>query len=161
QQRKAQVPRPRGPLPMVKRWLKRKLPQQAAIWQADARQMANTIQVGGEKVRPWVVLVLSHSNDLVLAHATLEEEPGAAALWATLVQAMQNPGAGEPHRPTALQVRADARWQALRPHVEEVGVHFVTAERLDHLSRVFADMSAHVGGKPPPGLLDVPGVRPE
>jgi hypothetical protein len=42
-------------------------------------------------------------------------------LWDTLVQAMQNPSAGEPHRPTQLQVRADERWQSLQPHFEEVG----------------------------------------
>jgi tetratricopeptide (TPR) repeat protein len=161
QQRKALRPHPRGPLPMVKGWLKRKLSQEPDVWQADARPMANVIQIAGERVRPWVVLVISPSNDLVLAHALLEEEPGAASLWDTLVQAMQNPAAGEPHRPTALQVQADERWESLRPHVEEVGIELVTGETLDHFSRVFADLSEHVAGKPPPGLLDVPGVRPE
>ena len=69
-------------------------------------------------MRPWVVLVTSRSNDLVLAHQMPEEAPSAVLLWDTLVQAMQHPAAGTPHRPTELQVRADERWESLRPHCE-------------------------------------------
>src|SRR6516164_1755082 len=89
-----------------------------------------------------------------------EEAPPAALLWDALVRAMQHPAAGEPHRPTELQVRADGRWEALRPHLGEVGVGLAVAEELDQLEAVFHEMCAHVCGKPPPGLLDMPGVTP-
>ena len=39
-----------------------------ATRQADFRQLPDRIRVGGKPVRPWVVLVTSRSNDLVLAH---------------------------------------------------------------------------------------------
>jgi tetratricopeptide (TPR) repeat protein len=159
--RKEQTPRPRGPLPLVKNWLKRKLPQQEEVWQADVRQLPNAIRVAGAKVRPWVVLVTSRTNDLVLAHALLEEEPVAASRWDTLVQAMQNPVAGEPHRPTELQVRTDERWQSLKPHIEEVAIGLVVAQELDQLDAVFKGVSEHIAGKPQPGLLDMPGMKPE
>jgi tetratricopeptide (TPR) repeat protein len=158
---KAPTTPPRGPLGFIKAWLNRKLPQEDDVWQAGCRLLPNPLRVAGEKVRPWLVLVVSHSNDLVLAHRVVEEEPVAAHLWQTLLQAMQNPAAGEPHRPTELQVRPDARWESLRRHVEEVGIDLVEDKGLDHLDAVFAEVSEHIAGKAEPGLLDVPGVGPE
>ena len=108
-----------------KKWLKDKLPQADDVWQADFRRLPNWIRIGGEHVRPWTILVTSRSNDLVLAHQLQEETPSTALLWDTLVQAMQHPAAGEPHRPTELQVRPDERWESLRPHFEEIGVELV------------------------------------
>jgi hypothetical protein len=105
--------------------------------------------------------VTSRSNGLVLAHQMPEETPPAALLWDVLVQAMQHPAAGAPHRPTELQVRPDDRWEALRPHLEEVGVGLAVAGGLDRMEAVFNEMCAHVCAKPRPGLLDMPGVTPE
>jgi hypothetical protein len=158
--RKARLPQPRGPLGFVKKWLKEKLPQENDVWQADARPLANAIRVEGEAVRPWLVLVTSRTDDLILTHRLAEEEPPAALLWDTLVQAMQNPAAGEPHRPAELQVRADERWDSLRPHLEEVGVRLVLADELEPLGGAFRELEEHLGGRPRPGLLDVPGVGP-
>src|SRR5262249_46242316 len=53
------------------------------------------------------------------------------------------------------------RWESLKPHLEEIGVGLVVGEELDQLDGVFEEMSAHVGGTPEPGLLDMPGVTPE
>jgi hypothetical protein len=105
--------------------------------------------------------VTSRSRDLVLAHALLEQEPVAASLWDTLALAMQNPAVGEPHRPTQLQVRAEEGWLSLKPHVEEIGIGMTVAEELDQLGTVFEGMSEHLSGKPQPGLLDMPGMKPE
>jgi tetratricopeptide (TPR) repeat protein len=159
--RKEAAPQPRGPLGFIKKWLTRNLPQAYDVWQADFRQMPNWVRVGGRPLRPWVVLVTSRSNDLALAHQMPEEVPPAALLWDVLVQAMQHPAAGPPHRPTELQVRADERWDSLKPHLGEVGVRLALAEGLDHLGATFNQMCEHVCGKPRPGLLDMPGVTPE
>jgi tetratricopeptide (TPR) repeat protein len=159
--KKAQEPHPKGPLGFIKKWLTRNLPQEEDVWQADFRQMPNWIRVGGKPMRPWVILTTSRSNDLVLAHQMLEETPSAAQLWDGLVQAMQHPAAGGPHRPTELQVRPNERWEALRPHLDEIGVEVAMADELDQLEAVFHEMCEHVCGKPKPGLLDMPGVTPE
>jgi tetratricopeptide (TPR) repeat protein len=159
--KKAEAPQPKGPLGFIKEWLKVRLPQEFDVWQADVRQMPNWVRIGGQPVRPWVVLVTSRSNDLVLAHQMPADTPAAALLWDTLVQAMQHPAAGEPHRPTELQVRPDGSWESLRPHLTEIGVGLVVNEQLDELDAVFKDMAEHVCGKPEPGLLDMPGVTPE
>jgi hypothetical protein len=154
-------PSAKGPLGFIKKWLTKNLPHEYDVWQADARQMPDWIRVGGQPLRPWVVLVTSRSNDLVLAHEMTEEAPPAALLWDVLVQAMQHPAAGTPHRPTELQVRADEHWDSLKPHLDEIGVSLAVTEELDQADNVFTEMCEHVCGKPRPGLLDVPGVRPE
>jgi hypothetical protein len=160
-QKPREAPHARGPLGFIKKWLTRNLPQEYDVWQADFRQMPNWIRIAGKPVRPWVVLVTSRSNDLVLAHEMAEETPPAALLWDVLVQAMQNPAAGTPHRPTELQVRADERWEALRPHLEEIGMGLAVAGELDQKEVVFNGMCEQVCGKPRPGLLDMPGVTPQ
>jgi hypothetical protein len=160
QEARKEGPQPRGPLGFIKGWLNRNLPQEYDVWQADFRQLPNWVRVGGRPVRPWVVLVTSRSSDLVLAHGMHEGPPPAALLWDVLVRAMQNPAAGEPHRPTELQVRPGGHWEALRPHLDEIGVNLAVAGELDQAEAVFAEMIEHVCGRPRPGLLDMPGVTP-
>jgi hypothetical protein len=105
--------------------------------------------------------VTSRSHDLVLAHQMPERTPAAELLWDVLVQAMQHPVSGKPHRPTQIQVCADDRWTSLKTHLEEIGVSLVAVEALDQLQEVFQEMTTHVCGKPQPGLLDMPGITPE
>ena len=156
--RKESAPQPKGPLGLIKKWLNKHLPQDFDIWQADFKQMPNWISIADEMMRPWAVLVTSRSNDLVLAHQMSDEIPSMALMWDTLVEAMQHPAAGQPHRPTELQVRADERWEALTPHLDEIGVNLVVCDELEEIDAVFSNMIAHVCGKPKPGLLDMPGV---
>jgi hypothetical protein len=60
-----------------------------------------------------------------------------------------------------LQVRPDGRWEALRPHLGEIGVGLAVAEELDQMEAVFRDLGERLGGRPKPGLLDMPGVTPD
>jgi tetratricopeptide (TPR) repeat protein len=151
---------PKGPLGVIKTWLKTRLAQETDDWQADFRRLPTWIDRAGEKVRPWLVQVISLSNELVLAHDIPTEAPTAALVWDTLAQAMQHPAAGEPHRPTTLQVRPGDLWESLRPHLEEIGVKLEVTERLDQLDAVFNALVKHVCGPVEPGLLDVPGMTP-
>jgi tetratricopeptide (TPR) repeat protein len=154
-------PPPKGPLGVIKNWLKGRLSQEQDVWQADARQMPAWIRIAGEMVRPWALLVTSRSNDLILAHEMPDMAPSAEHLWDALVKGMQHPLAGHPHRPTELQVRGDERWRSLQSHVEEIGIEFVVKDGLDQLDFMFVEMVEHVCGKPRPGLLDIPGLTPE
>jgi tetratricopeptide (TPR) repeat protein len=151
-------PAPKGPLGFIKQWLTKKLPQKSEVWQADFQRLPDWIRIGGKPVRPWTALVTNRCDDLVLAHQMSDLAPSPALLWDTLVQAMQHPAAGEPHRPTELQVRPDERWEALKPHLEEIGLSLAVTDKLDQIEVVFGDMSAHVCGKPKPGLLEMPGT---
>jgi hypothetical protein len=73
---------------------------------------------------------------------------------------MRKPAAGEPHRPTELQVHPDARWDELKPHLEEIGITVVATEELDHFDAAFQSLARHFAGNAPPGLLDMPGITP-
>ena len=125
-------PHAKGPLASIKNRINRSLSQEYDVWQSDFRQMPNCIRIAGAKVRPWTILVTSRSNDLVLAHQMSKEPPSAALVWDTLVEAMQKPVAGKPHRPTELQVRTDPCWESLRLDIEEIGIQMALCEGLDY-----------------------------
>lgn len=155
------APQPKGPLSLVKNWLTKHLPQTDSVWQADFRQLPAWIIEAGERIRPWMVLVMDQSNELLLTHDLPEEEPSAAFLWDVLVKAMREPMAGNPHRPSELRVRANERWTSLRSHLEEIGIALVENEELEQLAEVFGELGESLFGKPEPGLLDMPGIKPE
>ena len=149
-----------GPTRDVERRLK-KLPSELDAWQADFRQFARRVEIAGERVRPWMVLVSSRSHDLVLAHALTEQAPSAEELWDIVAGAMERPAAGEPHRPSEIQVRPGTPWEELAGHFDTIGVAFSTVEVLDQVDYLFDDLARHMAGVDPPGLLDMPGVTPE
>jgi len=149
-----------GPSPFSAARLLR-LPIEVDSWQADYRQFARRVEIAGERVRPWMVLVASKSRDLVLAHALTEEAPTPEALWDIVAEAMESPAAGDPHRPTELHVRRGGPWDALGGHFESIGVACEPAEVLDQIDFLFDDLTRHMAGAEPPGLLDMPGVTAE
>ena len=119
------------------------------------------MEIDGERTRPWLALTTSPGRELILAHQTADEKPSAELLWDMLVQAMQHPAMGTPHRPTELQVRPVEPWESLRPHLDEIGVRLAPTEDLRPIGGALEGLSEHLAGKAEPGLLDVPGVTPE
>ncbi len=154
-------PPPRGPLTLVKKWLMRHLPSEENIWQAEFRQMPNWVFVAGEPYRPWIVVVFNRDEELVIGHHISDHRPTSSVLWDALAQAMQHPVAGSPHRPCELQVRENEQWEELRTHLQEIGVELVVESCLDDIESIMEEMREHMGGKPEPGLLDMPGMEPE
>jgi tetratricopeptide (TPR) repeat protein len=151
----------RGPLTLVKKWLADHLPQSSDVWQADFRQSVEWIRIGGQPARPWLVLVADRTHDLILGHQITDEVPSPALLFDVIAQAMQHPMAGKPNRPARLQVRPDESWESLRPHLDEIGVSVSVADNLDLIENIFKGMGEPFGGEIEPGLLDVPGMKPE
>ncbi len=154
------VPSAAGPSPAAEERL-RALPSEMDAWQADFRQFTRRVEIAGERVRPWMVLVSSRTRDLVLAHALTDRSPSPEELWDIVASAMETPAAGEPHRPTELQVRPGGHWDALAGHFEAIGVACSPTEILDQVDDLFEDLTRHMAGSEPPGLLDMPGVSPE
>jgi hypothetical protein len=149
----------RGPTPTAKKRLKR-LPQPYdAAWQAEARRLPVWMNVGGELRRPWIVLVVSKSDDLILTQEVVEGPPTPALLWDKLTEAMESPSMGDPHRPAELEVRPSVPWDELAPHLGEIEVRRAVSERLDLVDDILEKLVEHVCGRPPgPALLDMPGV---
>jgi tetratricopeptide (TPR) repeat protein len=157
--KRAKEPPAEGPSPAAKEAL-RELPQVFDVWQAGCRQAPVWVGSEGDLVRPWLVLVMSRSDELVLGQAMTEERPGADRLWDVLADAMQDSTDGEAHRPTQVQLRPGPDADALRPHLEEIGVECVTTEELDQLNMAFEGLRRHLADEAPPGLLEVEGVTP-
>ncbi len=140
------------------------LPVEEDTWQADFRQFTRRIEINGQRVRPWMVLVSSRTHETVLGHAMLEAEPTARSIWDILTAAMMAPAMGEPHRPTAIQVRPGAIWETLEAPLNSFGITRESADALDHIDFLFENLVQHLegaGSAGPPGLLDMPGVTPE
>lgn len=152
---------PKGPTAAGKKILTGRLPQQDDVWQADFRQMPTWVRIAGEPVRPWTILVANRTYDLVLGHAMIEATPTAEHLWDAVVQAMQHPLAGLSQRPARLEVRADERWETLRPHLEQIGVSLDVLPQLSLLGEMFDAMFEQVCGPTVPGILTAPGITPE
>ena len=153
----AQAPTVKAPSPRTRASLQ-KIGHEFDVWQVDFRQFARRIEIGGERVRPWMMLVASRTNQMILAHDLAEGMPGAGELWNLLVAAIRKPFAGAPHRPTAIEVRPHPQWQPLEGELEQLGVELVTVPELEHTDMLFDDLVQHLTGSEPPGLLDMPGV---
>ena len=158
--KRPETPEPKGPLAAVKTWLNKRLPQKDDVWQADFRRLSNWITTDGGAVRPWLVLVTNQSKGLMLANEVSDREPSPELLWDVLVQAMQHPAMGSPHRPAELRVRPGQPWESLRSPIEEIGVRLNATEEPAETAAALADLSEHLAGKAEPGLLDAPGVTP-
>jgi tetratricopeptide (TPR) repeat protein len=158
--KKAAVPEGKGPLGFIKKWLTTHLSQKEDVWQADFRRVPNWLRIGGVFMRPWVILVTNPTEELILGHELPLEVPPSALLWDTVMQAMQHPAAGTPHRPAELQVPPGESWESLRPHFAEVGVRLVTTADVSELDTVFEGVNEQICGQPEPGLLDIEGVTP-
>ncbi len=137
------------------------VPQTFDVWQLGTRQLSATVRAGDQAVRPWMTGVFSRTEDLVLAFELTHEPPTAAQAWQVLVKAVRQPAAGEPHRPTEVQV-ADPSWAAaLGPPLDALNVGCVTVAALDGLDALLSDLSGQLSAQGTPGLLDMPGVTPE
>ena len=115
----------------------------------------------GERLRPWIVLVTSRTNDLVLATTYRR-----GATCGRLDLGHAGPGhaeadGGRRHRPTELQVRPDSRWDELGPHLEELGIGCVPLDTLDQLDFILESCPRRLAGDAPPALLEMPGVTPD
>ena len=149
----------KGPTPSVKRRLTR-LPQAAdVVWQAEYRQLPIWMNVDSDPVRPWFIMVVSRTDELILAQDIVEQEPTSAMLWDKLVKAMEKPAMGAPQRPSEVQVRASDLWDELEPHLDDVQIQRSVPGALDLMDEIVASLITHVCGRPPaPGLLEMPGV---
>jgi hypothetical protein len=141
------------------------LPQRFDVWQVDSRQLDAAVPVGGKPVRPWMTAVVSRTDHQVVALELAQEAPALEEVWELLLHAIQGPEAGDPHRPTEVQLRTEA-WRAdLAPRLDALNVSCSVSAELTALSAIFEGLTGclpELGPQPgQAGLLDMPGVTPE
>ena len=156
----AEARKPVGPSANLKARLA-DLDQLPETWQADVRQLPTVIKVGRDFKRPWIIVVFNPNTGMLLSTDVVEDDPTVDDVFARLARAMQRPGAGEPGRPSELEVRDLPFWRELASHLEELEIQLSFAENLDPLDEVLATLAGQMGEDEPPGLLQVPGMTPE
>ena len=137
------------------------LAQRFDVWQVDARQLDAVLPVAGQTIRPWMTAVVSRSDGRVLALALSHEAPIAEDVWQTVLEAMQSPEAGEPHRPTEIQFRDEAWRAALTSRQDALSITCSALADLENMDAVFAGLAGQLLEQREPGLLDMPGITPE
>ena len=141
------------------------LPQRFDVWQADARPMDTTVRTAAGDVQPWLVVVVSRTEGDALAFELTEAAPDADGVWAVLEQAMRTPQAGDPHRPTEVQLPA-ADWAAgVRDRLAGLGVAVTEADTLEEIDELCKALFSGLQGMlsapdDSPGLLDMEGMTP-
>lgn len=136
----------------VKSQLKR-LRQEDDIWEADFFPIP---QQG-----IWIGLVISHTDDFVLAHRTIEEPPTVNDLAQLLAEAMRRPLVEFSHRPRTLYVRQRPEWAELLPHLRQVGIQVECQDTLPKWDDAFGDLYAEVEGKRAERKKEPPKSRKE
>jgi hypothetical protein len=126
----------------VKSQLKR-LRQEDDIWEADFFPVP---QQGF-----WIGLVISHTDDFVLAHRTIEEPPTVNDLAQLLAEAMRRPLVEFSHRPRTIYVRERPEWAELVPHLKQVGIEVMYQDKLPKWDDAFGDLYAQVEENGPTG----------
>ncbi len=137
------------------------LPQRFDIWQVDSRPTTATLRTGEGSIRPWLTVVVSHTDAQVLGLELTNEEPTPEEVWQVLAKAMREPVVGEPHRPTAVQIANPAWASSLAGHFQGANVDCQVAEELDQIDEVFDELAQQLPAHEPVGLLDMPGVTPD
>jgi hypothetical protein len=148
---------PVGPTEAVKKQLER-LPQSyGTIWQAAVSRVPTWLRDGGLTVRPWSILIVNHSEHLIIGQELVAEEPTPELVFDHLVRAMRNPLAGRSRRPSEIQVREEPLWRAVQPHLEEVGVDCIYRAELEEADYILGEMHKLMRPKgQPPGISECP-----
>ncbi len=132
------------------------------VWQTDVRRLPTWIENEGDPQRPWGVIVVNRSEDLILGQDLSLEKIDAQRVWGMLVRAVARPAVGQPHRPGTVEVRSEEYQRLLGPRLEPHGINCVLREKLDELDFIYKELGDHLAGREmPAALLDVPGVKPE
>ena len=117
----------------------RRLRQEDDIWEADFFPIPQQSL--------WIGLVISHTDDFVLAHWTIKELPTVNALARLLAEAMRRPLVEFAHRPRTLYLRERPEWVELLPHLKQVGIQIVYRVDLPKWDAAFGDLYTQAEGR--------------
>ena len=138
------------------------LPQAFDVWQADCRPLPTSIEDEGELVQPWMTLVTSRSNDLVLAHEMPWSRPRPALLWdaAGPGDAAADGRASRTGPPSCRSGPTDAG-TSCGPTWTRSASSAWRPRTWTRSTSLFDDLSEHLRGKSRRACSTMPGVTPE
>jgi len=141
------------------------LPQaEHEVWQgADVALRVWITPPKGPPSRPHLILWVNATADKILAQEPKETGGSPQVVLEGLVQAMQRPAWGRPHRPGVVRVRDPELARFLERELDGLGIECECWEILEPLDNIVAMLEASLTGPegPVPGYLDTPGVTPD
>jgi hypothetical protein len=124
----------------VKAKLKR-LPQTEDVWQADFQPFPEAGKVRVRRRPCWLGVVLSQTDDFILADEILYRPPGINDLARLVADGMRRPLIETAHRPSRLALRDNPLWQELLPHLRELRIEVVLQDELPEWDAMLADFA--------------------
>jgi tetratricopeptide (TPR) repeat protein len=138
--------------------------QPGEVWQIDARQSAEWVQEGTDRFRPWVVVILSSTRQLIMASEICRALPAPEMICDLFNRAIVAPMMSEPMRPETVQLsRADWRVK-LFEHCESQGVNVVVRDDLPEIDELFDTLTEQLDVEqesPIKPLIAISGITPE
>jgi hypothetical protein len=120
----------------VKTHLKR-LPQTEDVWQVDLQFFH---EAGKGRIHPcWPGVVLSRTDDFILADRVLDTPTTVNDLARLLADGMRRPLIESAHGPSRIVLRDNPLWQEILPHLRELKIEVVLQEKLPEWDRMLAD----------------------
>jgi len=121
----------------------RRLRQEDDTWEADFFPVPQQgLRIG---------VVISHTDDFVLALRTIEQPPTVNELARLLAEAMRRPLVEFAHRPGTIHIRERPEWAELLPHLKQVGIRLVYQDQLPKWDDAFGDLYTQMSGNGPAG----------
>jgi hypothetical protein len=116
----------------------RRLRQEDDVWEADFLPLPCS---ESERPNQWFGMVISHTDDYLLAELIVETRPTVNDLAKLLAYAMRRPLIEVSHRPKAICLRAKPEWTELLPHLKEVGIEVVAQDELPKWDEAFEEFT--------------------
>lgn len=116
----------------------RRLRQADDVWEADFLPIPC---LEAERPNGWIGMVISHTDDYLLAQLAVEGPPTVNDLANLLGHAMRRPMIEGSHRPQAIHLRATPEWTEILPHLKEVGIEVVTQDELPKWDAAFEEFT--------------------
>lgn len=122
----------------VKTHLKR-LPRTEDVWQADLRPFPEVEKGRKRRRRCWLGVVLSLTDDFILADRILDTPPTVNDLARLLSDGMRRPLIEAAHRPSRIALRDEPLWQEILPHLKELRIEVILQAKLPEWDGMLAD----------------------
>ena len=119
-----------------------RLPQTDDEWQVDFEPF---IRRPRRQKQEWLGIVLSQTDDFLLAEEILENPPTVNDLARLLADAMLHPLMERPHRPQRVFLRGNPSWQELLPHLKDIKIGIVIRDALPEWDKEFRDWVEELG----------------
>jgi hypothetical protein len=119
-----------------------RLPQTDDEWQVDFQPFVRRPR---RREQEWLGIVLSRTDDFLLAERFLEDPPTVNDLARLLADAMHRPLIERPRRPRRVFLRDNPSWQELLPHLNDLGTEIVIRDDLPEWDKEFRDWVEALG----------------